>query len=102
MFWNELESRCNQIQRKSPTYIIGDFNARLYGRQISEHDIMGPFIFGPGTLALPQMSTNMMENRQNLIDFCKFNGYILSYLVPLLTNQLVSNVRTNLQPQMDL
>ena len=39
---------------------------------------MGPFIMGPGTLALPQMSTNMMENRQNLIDFCKFNGYILS------------------------
>ena len=78
MFWNKLESRCNQIQRKSPTYIIGDFNARLYGRQISEHDIMGPFIFGPGTLALSQMTPDMMENRQNIVDFCKFNGYILS------------------------
>ena len=69
MFWNKLESRCNQIQRKSPTYIIGDFNARLYGRQISEHDIMGPFIFGPGTLALSQMTHDMMENRQNMVDF---------------------------------
>lgn len=77
-FWNQIENHRGIQTPSSPVFIVGDFNARLHARQISELDIMGPHTFGLGSGFLQNMPPDQVENRQFLVDFCKYHDYVLS------------------------
>ena len=53
-------------------------NARIHGRQVSEFDIMGHHTFGRGAGYVQEMPGDQLENRQYLIDFCRYNKYIIT------------------------
>ena len=78
IFWNQIENFRGIQTTSSPVFVVGDFNARIYERQISELDIMGPHIFGQGHGFLQNMPTDQVENRQFLVDFCKYHDYVIS------------------------
>jgi hypothetical protein len=52
--------------------------ARIHGRQVSEFDIMGHHTFGRGAGYAQEMPGDQLENRQYLIDFCRYNNYIIT------------------------
>ena len=43
-----------------------------------ETDIMGPYIFGNGSSFIQELPLDQLNNRQRLIDFCKYHGYSIA------------------------
>ena len=77
-FWNCVADRCDAHPQSSPTLVVGDLNARIHGRQFPETDIMGPYIFGNGSSFIQELPLDQLNNRQRLIDFCKYHGYSIA------------------------
>ena len=68
-FYEKLENLHNQFPRAHPTFILGDFNARLHCR--CDHEFMiGPHVFGRGRDYLIGISDQVMENRRLFLNFC--------------------------------
>ena len=68
--WDILRQHTEKITRRHPLYILGDTNARLRGpTNDDERKIMGDFTFGKGGDYVDQMTEDMIENRQYLVDF---------------------------------
>ena len=70
-FWDILSHQCEVHAGSAPCFIVGDMNARIHGRQVSEFDIMGHHTFGRGAGYAQEMPGDQLENRQYLVDFCR-------------------------------
>ena len=53
-FWQKLEDAIAKIPQPEPYYVLDDFNVRLQGRFLSEHNILGPHVYGKGLEAIKQ------------------------------------------------
>ena len=69
-FYHKLEATFSCFPSAHPTFVLGDFNARLHARL--PHEIMtGPHIFGRGMqFLLEHMSPITLENRSFFVEFC--------------------------------
>ena len=69
-FYHKLEATFSSFPRAHPTFVLGDFNARLHAK--FPHEIMiGPHIFGRGMqFLLENMSPITLENRSLFVEFC--------------------------------
>jgi exonuclease III len=77
-FWDLLNHQCEAHAGSTPCFIVGDMNARIHGKQVSEFDIMGHHTFGRGAGYVQELPGDQLENRQYLIDFCRYNNYIIT------------------------
>ena len=73
-----LRTVADRMMKNTPCFIVGDMNARIHGRQVSEFDIMGHHTFGRDAGYVQEMPGDQLENRQYLIDFCRYNNYIIT------------------------
>ena len=66
------------LRTDSPTYILGDANARLHGcvNEVEEQCI-GHHVFGYGAQHVGSLPEDQKENRQLLIDFCLFADFLI-------------------------
>ena len=70
VFYNKLRICLENFPSSHPTFIIGDFNARLHARLPDEHRFIGPHVFGRGLTYLQQMNDATFENRSMFVEFC--------------------------------
>ena len=75
--WEQLSSLTTNHHKLQ--IILGDLNARLHGRlDDGEEEIMGQHIFGKGRQHVHQMPDNQFFNRQNLVEFCMEQEFVIS------------------------
>ncbi len=71
-FYAALEATSRACKKGGPTYLAGDFNARLQTRfGDDEQSIVGPCTFDAPRADPGNSSVEVWQNRQLLIDFCK-------------------------------
>ena len=66
-FWLLLQEVLDHIPQPEPVYILGDLNVRLQGRKPTEHDTLGPHVYGRGK---QYANTGPERNRNLYINFC--------------------------------
>ena len=77
--WHKLEMHANRIPHAQPVIIVGDTNARLHGRLNDvEEEVIGKHCFHPSMDNIRNLQEEEMYNRQELVDFCIKNGYVVS------------------------
>ena len=70
-----IQKEYDQNKNKGPTYIIGDWNARLiYPANEVEEEIMGKHTLHRNADTVHNLNEAMLENRSNLIDFATINN----------------------------
>ena len=70
-FYESLQQLLNEFG--DMVFLGGDFNARLQHRYNSEHEILGPHVFGRGRSYLEGVALATRENRDLFVDFCNAN-----------------------------
>jgi exonuclease III len=76
-FYNQLSDIIAKYPNKHPTFILGDFNARI-GRIIEgEQYTIGPYYFDQSKPERP-MHTNTQENREVFMDFATAHNLTVS------------------------
>jgi hypothetical protein len=74
-----LEKQVNHISKEKATIIVGDANARLHGRLNElEEEIIGNYCFQASRDNINRLREDEATNRQELVDFCLKNGYVVS------------------------
>lgn len=73
-FFAQASDFVHSQQSHGPTYILGDFNARLYGRRSHEENWIGAGVFGgsPGVV-------DPTSNSEVLLELCAGANYVLSH-----------------------
>ena len=76
--WETLQNIIMDRPQNSPTYVLGDANARLHGcvNEVEEQCI-GHHVFGYGAQHVGSLPEDQKENRQLLIDFCLFADFLI-------------------------
>ena len=70
-FYESLQQLLDEFD--DMVFLGGDFNARLQHRYNSEHEILGPHVFGRGRSYLEGVALATRENRDLFVDFCNAN-----------------------------
>ena len=70
-FYDQLEKTIEEVKKRKVLIIVGDFNARLHGRQEGEERIMGKWIAGRGEAYVTKMSTKTADNRYRFTSLAK-------------------------------
>lgn len=76
---DNLQKIFNRYKSKGPTYMMGDFNARIHcSNGKVEKDCVGPYTFDTEHVNPVGRHENSVYNRQLLIDFCLVNEMKIS------------------------
>ena len=69
--YNALSQEFSNLNRKGPTYIGGDFNARIHESEGFDNELtVGPHLFDKNNPRLHLFDAGMTENRLLLLEFC--------------------------------
>eukprot|EP00975_Prorocentrum_lima_P054848 11497894-Prorocentrum_lima.AAC.1 len=68
-FYEELQTLTHRFARRGPTFILGDFNARLQTRLEEEHDMIGPHVFDPTRITIAEQLPETLYNRHLMLDY---------------------------------
>jgi exonuclease III len=72
--YKELTKYTKKYRHDGPTYVLGDFNARVQARtNEAEEEVIGPHTFERGTADPWNRSDEVICNRQNFIGYCTEN-----------------------------
>ena len=77
-FYQKAEQVLNSFPRARPTFLAGDFNARLHDRLPEETGVLGEHILGRGPAYLNRLNGGSLENRTLFMDFCIANSLCIS------------------------
>ncbi len=66
-----------KAQAKGPTYILGDFNARIISKLSNEEACLGNFIFDKNMDTHKVQSKDSETNRTNFVTFCCSNEILV-------------------------
>ena len=93
-FYVDLGKVCDKVSCNGPTYLLGDFNARLGNRRPGEEDIMGNYSFGREAVHVVET-----PNRELLLEFCISRGLVVANtLLQTLPEQKVTFVSAGVAP----
>ena len=68
--YNILQDTYNEFKNKGPTYIIGDFNARMiYPNNDKEEETIGKYTMFENKEPMDKLTEGMLENRELLVQF---------------------------------
>ncbi len=77
--YKKLEETTNKAKGKGPTYILGDWNARMQKQQNKEDaKVFGKWTFEPDKCKVHELSDNVQWNRRRCIQFCQKNNLLLA------------------------
>jgi len=78
--FDSLREIMEAAERKGPTLILGDFNARIHGRRSGEAQVLGPHIFGAGVshLIRPERGYGEKSNRDLMVELCGGGEYLVA------------------------
>ena len=73
-FYTKLQATCRKYNGKGPTYVVGDFVARVQVRDGErEQQVVAPYTFDAGSPNLNKRRDAVLYNRQLLVEFRKVN-----------------------------
>ena len=76
-YYKELEDTIEGNGTNSMDMICSDMNARIHSRLNGEEPWIGEHVFGGGEDYLESQNEEGLENREQLIDFCMSNDYLV-------------------------
>eukprot|EP00959_Pyramimonas_sp_CCMP1952_P459527 9478384-Pyramimonas_sp.AAC.1 len=68
--YRRLKSLQQKKQRKGPTYVAGDFNARVQVKNSSTEECVGPHTFDKHHITLGSQDDSVRESRTLLVSHC--------------------------------
>ena len=93
--YKKLEEITNKAKGKGPTYILGDWNARMQKHQNKEEfQVFGKWTLEPEKTNVHELSEEVQWNRNRCIQFCQKHKLILSNTKFQKTKQKNSNIQT--------
>lgn len=74
-FYQQLDDAFKGASKKGPTWVLGDFNARVQEKVFAEDEgIVGPFTFQRDIVDIESKQQEVIQNRQDLIGYCTKNS----------------------------
>ena len=73
-FYEILKNKQKKHQNKGPTYVMGDFNARVQNRTDEGESMVGPHTFDRENSTVEGQKEGVADNRQRFLTYCNTCG----------------------------